>query len=129
MTHPNEDLARGASEALAKGDMETFLDFHSDDVVVRVQGRNPSAGEFRGREEILRSAEQLTSLLDEPPTWETHDVMAGDDHAIVLGTQRFVRGGKTLEDHQVVIAHIREGKANEIWVCSTDPYAVDEFFA
>ncbi len=129
MPHPNEDLARGATEALAKGDMETFLDFHSDDVIVHVQGRNPTAGDIHGRDELMRAAERLTGLLDEPPTWETHDVMAGDDHAVVMGTQTFKRGGRTLEDRQVIVAHIRDGKANEVWVHSVDPYAVDELLA
>jgi len=30
MAHPNEEVARSATEALSKGDMETFLTRHAD---------------------------------------------------------------------------------------------------
>ena len=44
MAHPNEELARTATEALSKGDMETFLGLHTDDTVLHFPGRGPLAG-------------------------------------------------------------------------------------
>jgi uncharacterized protein len=48
MTHPNEEIARSATEALSKRDMEAFLSFHADDTVVHFPGRGPMAGDHRG---------------------------------------------------------------------------------
>ena len=44
MAHPNEEVARSATEALSKGDMEGFLSHHTEDTVVHFPGRGPLAG-------------------------------------------------------------------------------------
>src|SRR5437867_255662 len=50
MAHPNEEVARSATEALSKGDVEGFLALHTDDVVVHFPGRGPMAGDYRGKD-------------------------------------------------------------------------------
>ena len=129
MVHANEELLRTATEALNAGDVETFLDLHTDDVLVHITGRNALSGDFKGRAEIASSFQQQIEALDSPPVFELHDVLATDDHGVILGVQRAMRGGKTLETSTVVVAHLRDGKFAEIWVTSTDPYAEDEFLS
>jgi len=129
MGHPNEELMRKATDALKAGDMETFLSFHAPDVVVHVTGRSPFAGEFRGHQGVAESFEQQLAVLEEPPTFEIHDVLASDAHGVILGVGTFSRGGKTLQTQQTIVMHIQDGLATEIWVASNDPYAEDEFFA
>jgi ketosteroid isomerase-like protein len=128
MAHPNEELMRKATDALNAGDMETFLGFHAADVVVHVTGRNPFAGEFSGHQGVTESFQQQLAILDGPPEFKIHDVLASDDHGVILGIGTFSRGGKTLESQQTVVMHIEDGLAKEIWVTSNDPYAEDEFF-
>jgi ketosteroid isomerase-like protein len=129
VTHPNEELMRKATDLLNEGDAQAFLDLHTDDVVVHITGRNPASGDFKGKGEVATSLQRQMELLDQPPEFEIHDVLATDDHAVVLGRQRGTRKGKTLETTVTVVAHISDGKFSEIWVTSTDPYAEDEFFA
>jgi uncharacterized protein len=129
MAHPNEDLIRQATEALNAGDVETFLGFHSDDVVVHVTGRNPYSGEYAGKGEVGALFQRQAQELDGPPQFELHDVLANDEHGAILGVQRTSRGGRTLESRTAVVLHLRDGKATEVWVLSTDPYAEDEFYS
>ena len=129
MTHPNEELARTATEALNRGDAQTFLDMHTDDVVVHVTGRNALSGDFKGKGELGASFQKQMEMFDAPPDFELHDVLANDEHVVILGTQKATRGGRTLESKATVVAHIRDGKFAELWVTSIDPYAEDEFLA
>lgn len=127
MAHPNEEVARSATEALSRGDMEGFLSHHADDVVVHFPGRGPMAGDHRGKDGVAQMFQRQMQILDSPPEIETHDVLASDDHAVVLNKTRVTRGGKTLEQQQAVVLHIRDGKIAEIWLHFSDQQALDEF--
>jgi ketosteroid isomerase-like protein len=61
--------------------------------------------------------------------YDLHDVIANDDHAIVLGTATATRGGKTLVYRTAEIFHIRDGRAVERWALSDDTEAITAFFA
>lgn len=127
MTHPNEEVARSATEALSKGDMESFLRHHADDIVVHFPGRGPMAGDHGGKDGVAQMFQRQMQILDAPPEIETHDVLASDDHAVVLNKTRATRGGRTLEQQQVVVLHIRDGKIAEVWLQFSDQQAMDEF--
>ena len=126
MTHPNEQIARNATEALSKGDMEGFLSNHADDIVVHFPGRGPMAGDHKGRDGVAKMFQQQMQILDAPPQIENHDTLASDDHAVVLNSVRATRGGKTLEQQQVVVMHIKDGKISEVWLQFSEQQAMDE---
>ena len=129
MAHPNEELARNASDALAKGDIQSFLGFHADDVVLHLPGRGQLAGDHRGKDAVAKMFQQQMEILDQPPQLEVHDVLANDDHIVVLSTQTFQRGGKKLVAPSAVVIHPENGKAKEIWIHPQDQHAADEFWS
>jgi len=126
MTHPNEEVARSATEALSKGDMEGFLSHHTDDVIVHFPGRGPMAGDYRGKDGLARLFQRQMQMLDSPPEIENHDVLADDEHAVILNKTRGTRGGQTLEQQQVVVMHLAAGKIAEVWLHFSDQQAMDE---
>jgi uncharacterized protein len=126
MAHPNEEVARSASEALSKGDMEGFLNLHTDDTVVHFPGRGPMAGDHRGKDGVAQMFQQQMQILDSPPQIENHDILANDDHVVVLNKTWGTRNGKTLELNQVVVMHIKGGKIAEVWLHFSDQQALDE---
>jgi uncharacterized protein len=126
MAHPNEEVARSATEALSKGDMEGFLSHHADDTVVHFPGRGPMAGDHRGKDGVAKMFQQQMQILDSPPEIENHAILANDDHAVVLNKIRATRGGKVLEQDQVVVMHIKGGKIAEVWPQFSDQQAMDE---
>lgn len=126
MAHSNEEIARAATEALAKRDMETFFSHHADDFVLHFPGRGPMAGDHRGKDGLAQMFQKQMQVLDAPPDIENHDVLANDDHAVILNKVRATRGGQTLEQHQVVVMHIKDGKIAETWLQFSDQQAMDE---
>lgn len=126
MAHPNEEIARKATEALTKGDVEGFLVLHSDDVVIHFPGRSPMAGDYRGKDGVGKMLQQQMQMIDAPPELETHDIVANDRHTIVLNKTKASRGGKVLEQDQVVVMHIEGGKIAEVWLQFSDQQAMDE---
>ncbi len=129
MAHPNEDLLRKGTDALNSGDMETFLNQHTDDVVVHIAGQSPYAGDHAGKEKAFGVLQQQMQTLDGPPQFEVHDVLANDTHGVILGTQHASRGGRQFDDRQVVVFHFADGLINEVWVSSGDQAAEKEFWS
>ena len=46
-----------------------------------------------------------------------------------LYTARGEREGKQLNDNEVLVYHVRDGKVSEVWGYGTDPYAFDRFWS
>jgi ketosteroid isomerase-like protein len=126
MAHPNEELARKAGDAIAKGDMETFLSLHTDDTLIHFPGRGPLAGDYKGKDGVAQLFQKQMQMLDGPPEIMMHDVLANDDHFVVLNNVRGTRKGRTLEQQQTVVGHARDGKIAEVWLQFSDQQAMDE---
>jgi ketosteroid isomerase-like protein len=129
--HPNVALVRRAMQAMTEQDMSKAQQemaiadaFMADDIIWHEIGR---AEPRRGKDE-LRAA-MMDGARDLMVGYEIHDVVANDDHAIVLGTATATRGGETLEYRTAEIFHIRNGRAVERWAFSDDTAAIAAFFA
>ncbi len=129
MAHPNEELIQRGFEAFAKGDMETVKALFADDAVWHTPGRGPLAGDHRGRDQILSMLAKQVELTGGSFRAEGHDILANDEHAVLLTKVRAERGGKTWEDNGVVVFHVKNGMVSEAWLHPGDLYAGDEFFA
>jgi ketosteroid isomerase-like protein len=128
--HPNVALVRRAMQAMneldmskAEQEMAVVDAFMADDIVWHEIGR---AEPRRGKAE-LRAA-----MMDGPRggtiSYEVHDVIANDEHAIALGTATATRGDGTLVYRTAEIFHIRDGRAVERWAFSDDTAAIVAFF-
>jgi len=129
MAHPNADLARKATDALSKGDMETFLSFHTDDTILHFPGRGPLAGDHKGKDGLVQLFQKQMEMLDGPPEIMVHGILADDEHFVVLNNVRGTRKGQTLEQQQVVVGHPRDGKIAEVWLQFSEQQAMDEMAA
>ncbi len=129
--HPNAALVRRAMQAMTEQDMSkaqqemAIVDaFMADDIVWHEIGR---AEPRRGKDE-LRAA-MMGGARDYSITFELHDVVANDDHAVALGSATATRGDATLTYRTAEIFHLRDGKAIERWAFSDDTAAIVAFFA
>ncbi len=129
MAHPNEEFLRESYAIFSKGDMQALSEMFADDVVFHPPGRGPLSVVSRGKEELLGYLSKLFELSGGTFRAELHDVVANDEHAVGLQTSRAERGGKTLETHDVLVAHIENGKFREIWFHSDDSQSGDEFWS
>lgn len=130
MPHPNEELMRRYADAGHRGDINTVLECYADDVVMHVPGRNPLAGDYRGKEGVLDYTRRLIELTG--GSWgatKVVDVFANAERGLLMLKVRFERPGKQVEVERVDIYRIENGKLAEIWIRDDDQYAVDGFFA
>jgi ketosteroid isomerase-like protein len=125
MAHPNEEVARSATEAIAKRDIEGFLGHHADDVVIHFPGQGPMAGDYRGKDQVAQLFQKQMQILDAPPEVDTHDILANDEHAVVLNNVRASIRGQMLEQRQIVVLHIKDGKIAEAWLQFSEQQAMD----
>jgi uncharacterized protein len=122
-SHKNATVARELSDAFERGDMQRFDALIADDVVWHEIGRSePQHG--KAQLQAMSSAG-----ADFQITGKVHDIVASDDHAIVLVEATAIRAGRTLTYRTAEIYHIRHGKVVERWAFSDDTAAITEFFA
>lgn len=129
MGHPNEKLVRDGLAAFASGDLEAMRKFLAPDVIWHSPGRNQLSGDYKGIDEVLGLFGRLFEITGGTFRLDVHDVLANDEHGIVLSTATAERGGKRLSNQAVQVLHIKDGKATESWLHPNDQYAADEFFS
>jgi len=130
VAHPNEQRFRDGYAAFQRGDIEALRnEYFTEDVVWHSPGRNPLSGDWRGIDEVMQGFQKTLELTGGNFSLEIHDCIANDDHAVVIGTVRGERNGKTLDDHYTHVVHMRDGKVSESWILQEDLYAADEFFS
>jgi ketosteroid isomerase-like protein len=120
--HPNATLVRQMQTSMDNGDWAALDSLVADDVVWHEIGR---AEPRRGKAEM----EPPPGVSDYDIKYEMHDVVADDDHTVVLGTATATRNGKTLVYRTAEIFHIRDGKITERWAFSDDTQKIVDFFA
>lgn len=128
MAHPNEDLVRRGYDAFMAGDMETLNELFADDIVWHAPGRNALSGDHRGKDAVFAVFAKLAELTGGTFKLEIHDVLANDEHVVVLARSTAERDGKRLDDNGVQVFHVSDGKVTEQWLHPGDVYASDAFF-
>ncbi|HEX9776198.1 MAG TPA: nuclear transport factor 2 family protein [Actinomycetota bacterium] len=125
--HPNEKIARDADAAMERGDVEAFLGYHAEDVIVHIAGKSSLAGTYKGKEQFQ---ELFGRFMERSPgfAFEAHDYLANDDHVVLLQRSHYERGDERLDVNDVFIMHVRDGKIAEFWIISEEQDAFDAFF-
>jgi len=129
MAHPNEDLIRRGYEAFASGDVATLNELFADDIVWHTPGRSPISGDQNGKQSVLEFFGRIGEETGGTFKLDIHDVLANDEHVVVLSGSKGERNGKSLDANVVNIFHLKDGKVTEVWGHADDVYAVDEFWS
>jgi ketosteroid isomerase-like protein len=127
--HPNVELARKAYEAMAEGDLAASSEGIADDVVWHGMAAGPLSGTYHGRDEVLAFFGRVMEETGGTFRLEVHDVLANDEHVVVLCTMSASRGSKSIEIPVANVAHVRDGQVTELWGASADPRASIDFWS
>ncbi len=128
--HANVQQARRAYEAFAKADMATLGELLADDVVWHVGGNSPLSGDYKGKDAVFGYFGKLGQVTGGTVKIEIHDILANDDHTVILVRQTAERNGKTWDSRGVHIVHPdSEGRVKEFWGFTEDEAAADAFFS
>ena len=124
--HPNEQLLRDADDAQMRGDVEAFMGFYTDDIVVHISGSSSLAGDHRGREAF---AKLFATFMERAPdfSFEPHAYLADDEHGVLLQRSHYRRGSDGVDMDDVFVFHFRGGKISEFWLRPEDQSELDRF--
>lgn len=127
--HPNADLARRGYAAFGAGDMETLSELIADDAVWHIGGNSALTGDYKGREAVFGLFGKLGEMSEGTMSIEIHDILANDDHTIVLTTVTAGGSRGSLSSRTADTSHIKNGQLTEFWSFSDDQNAWDEYFS
>lgn len=127
--HPNVEILREGYALFNKGDMQAAMESWADDIVWHAGGHSPLSGDYRGKQEVAGFFAKMQEMGVTSMNLEVHDILANDEHAVVMIDSHTQRGDRTYEGKAVHVWHIREGKATEFWGVALDQAAADAFWS
>jgi hypothetical protein len=126
--HPDAELLRQGYDAFSRGDLETVGALFDDAIEWHVTG-GPLVGTYKGTQQVFGFFGQLFERSGGTFRLEIHDMLANDEHVVVLLRERAEREGRVLDANAVHVWHIRERKAAEFWGIPADVDAFDRFWS
>jgi ketosteroid isomerase-like protein len=121
MAHPLEQRIRDAYAAFGRGDVEGYLAACTDDVAFHIPGEGGISGTWTGRQGLYDLAGKAMSLTAGTFREDVIDVLANDQHAVVLARHYFTRDGSPKDYQTVHVYHVRDGKLAECFEHPRDP--------
>jgi uncharacterized protein len=121
-------VVRTYQEALQRGDVQAAAAVLADDVVFTIPGRNRLSGDYVGKRDVVDRMLLLLGREFTPLTVSDHDIVASDNHVVVLWTLVGSLQGRELDAHGATVFHVAAGKITRGWVLEGDQHAVDQFF-
>ena len=131
--NPNSSLIRDFHDRqnrfYAGGEQAPARALLAEDVAWHVPGRSALAGDYRGRDEVLRYFAARRELANATFRIAVRGVLADDERAVIFAGGRVERDGNTLEWETAGVFRIVDGKIAECWVLPYDQYRFDEIWA
>ena len=129
VAHRNAELARKGYAAFNDQDVETVTKLINNDAVWHVGGKSQITGDYKGKSEILEFFMRFGQLTEGTYKADIHDVLANEEHTIVLGTETATRNGKQHKARFVDVIHPdSDGNVKEFWRFFEDQAKVDAFY-
>ncbi len=97
----------------------------TDDVIWHVPGHSAIAGDYRGRDEVLRYFARRRELAEATFRIDVRGVLADDERAVILAAGEVQSGDETLSWGTVGIFRLADGKIAECWVVPYDQRSFD----
>jgi len=124
----NIELARKGYRAFNDKDVEAVTSLFAEDILWHGGPRGPLAGDHKGKAAVMDLFMKFGQLTEGSYTAELHDVLATEEHTVVLGISTMSRKGTDYKDKFVDVLHPdADGKVTEFWRFSEDQAALLEF--
>jgi ketosteroid isomerase-like protein len=128
--HPNLMRYMHTIQAFNDNYLDTASKNCSKNIVYKIAGRSPIAGEYRGIEQFDKALKIVKELSGGTIKLEPQVVLANDQALMVYGHATAQRGVKRLDiDHAYLYRFNEEGKIIEGRTIPVDLYAFDDFWS
>jgi uncharacterized protein len=127
-TEQNAETARKGYQAFNEGHIDEAMATIHDEILWHIGGDNPLTGEYRGKEAVMEMLARFGQLMEGTYEADIHDILASEEHTVVLGTYTATRHGRTHSARFIDVIHpAPDGRAKEFWRFFDDLAAEDEF--
>ena len=116
------------ARAWLAGDRVALAACYHEDFTLHYSGRNPLAGDHRGKMPALTILAEVTRRTNRKLLGIV-DIMAGPERGALLVRERFERDGKAAEFERLLVYAVRDGLLWECWVWDQDQAAADAYLA
>ena len=127
--HPNVQLMSDGYVAFGKGDLAALELLMTDDVIWHVGRPHPLAGTTRAGRRSSRSSATVMELTEGSFRVEPLTLLADDHYGCAPVRITAHRGDRHLDVMNVQASRLEDGKVAEFWDTTTDPDAMEAFFA
>jgi ketosteroid isomerase-like protein len=125
----NAAAMKRAIDAFVAGDTAMLAEVFAPDVRWHLPGRSAIAGDYVGRDAVFGLFARMAALTDGTIRTNCREVIGDDEGGVIVTTDTGERGGRKLNAHVMLRAHVRDGKLVELWEHIADLYAYDEFWS
>jgi ketosteroid isomerase-like protein len=125
----NLNLVKKLIASLATRDWQTVRAILDENVVFHFPGNNKFSGDYRGREIALELLARVAMWAGGSMRLTLHDVLANEQHGVLLYTVHAKRGDKAVSYRYVDIYHFRDGCITEVFGTCADAPVFDDFYS
>ncbi len=127
--HRNVQRIEQEYRAFCAGDFEAIGGTLSERAVWHVGGGRRSSGDYKGREEIVRFLRSVARECQQDFMIEIHDILANDDHTVVLAHTTLHRDEAVYTADEVHVYRTDpDGLIVEAWGFTADPEGQGAFW-
>lgn len=127
--YDNASTLRRLLLALISRKMDDVRLLVTRDMSYQMIGRGPLAGKHKGRGEALAALTRMVELTGDTLSPQVHDILANDEHGVVMIRVHAKRGERELQYNMVHLFHFREGRVCDVVSIPVEQYAFDEFYS
>jgi uncharacterized protein len=125
----NAALVEAGYTAFAKGDLAAVEKAFDPECVWHAQRLGALGGDHRGYPAVLRFFGQTMEMTQGTFRIEIKEVLGNDSGAAVVVRSSAKRGDRSLDDQQIHLLHLRDGRVIEVWQFVGDGPAVEAFWS
>lgn len=127
--HPNVQHMRDGYVAFGKGDLPALEELMTEDVRWHVPGRTAMSGTYEGRTAVFEFFGRVMELTEGSFRVEPLTLLADDHYGAAPVRITAHRGDRHLDVMNVQTSRLQDGRVVEFWDTTTDPDAMEAFFA
>ena len=124
----NEDVVKKGYEAFTSGDMDSLKKMFTDDFVHHVPGSSQIAGDHNGPDGAIALYGKLFELSGGTLNVDAKSFKADGDTVAVTQQTTAERGGKKLDQSEVLTFKVKDGKMARLDEAPSDQSAYDDFW-
>jgi ketosteroid isomerase-like protein len=122
------ETVRRGYEAFSNGDTAGIVAPWAPNITFHYPGRSAVAGDYSGHDDVLAFLGQLAARSGGTFRLDVHDILATDQHVVVLCRELGERDGRHLDTPASHVWHTDNGKLTELWDVIYDVQGLDEFW-